>query len=84
MVGYIQDMTTYHNENSPNKVEYPTAITRSLVEEFSGKSFEYEEILPVFKDYQPDLKPADVGPRTRALSDFCLLLFNSNEFMYVY
>ena len=65
--------------------EYPTQITRSLVEEFSGQIFEYEEILPVFDDYQPDLKAADVDARqTRALADVCLLLFNTNEFSYVY
>jgi len=39
--------------------------------------------LPVFEDYQADVKPHDVGPLTRALADLCLLLFNSNEFIYV-
>ena len=65
-------------------MKYPTRITRSLVEEFSGKDFEYDEILPVFENYVPDKKPADVSAETRALADLCLLLFNSNEFIYVY
>ena len=68
----------------PQPVEYPTEITRSLVEEFSGKPFEYTEILPVFKDYVPDAKPWTVDVQTRALADMCLLLFNANEFAYVY
>ena len=35
-------------------------------------------------DYVPDLQPADVDLRTRALSDVCLALFNAAEFSYVY
>ena len=62
---------------------YPIQITRSLVEEFSGQVFEYQEILPVFEKYVADKKSADVTPETRALADVCLLLLNANEFMYV-
>lgn len=68
----------------PEPVVYPTQITRSLVEEFSGRPFEYEEILPVFENYNPDTKASDVDAETRALADLCLMLFNSNEFVYVY
>lgn len=81
---FLRDMQLYHENTTPEKVVYPTKITRSLVEEFSGRPFEYEEILPAFEDYQPDTKPADVGPATRALADLCLLLFNTNEFVFVY
>ena len=64
--------------------KYPTAIKRSLVEELTGQPFEYKEILPVFENYVHDKKTADVSANTRALADLCLLLFNSNEFVYVY
>lgn len=84
MTAYVFEMRKYHNGVKPEKREFPTRITRSLVEEFSGKVFEYEEILPVFEDYVPDKKAADVSANTRALADLCLLLFNSNEFVYVY
>jgi hypothetical protein len=57
---------------------------RSLVEEFSGKPFDFIEILPVFKNYVSDAKPWMVDAKTRALADMCLLLFNTNEFAYVY
>jgi hypothetical protein len=30
------------------------------------------------------LKPWDVSAETRALADICLVLLNSNEFIYVY
>ena len=41
-------------------------------------------IYNVYNDYVPDAKPWTVEAETRALADVCLLLFNSNEFMYVY
>ncbi len=84
LAAYLAEMEAYHRDTKPQPVVYPTRITRSLVEEFSGKPFEYEEILPVFEDYKPDRKASDVDADTRALADVCLLLFNSNEFVYVY
>ncbi|MCG8653132.1 MAG: PSD1 and planctomycete cytochrome C domain-containing protein [Pirellulales bacterium] len=83
MKQYVRDMRQYHAAAKVDPVSYPTEITRSLVEEFSGKVFEYTEILPVFGSYQPDKKAADVTPHTRALADLCLLLFNANEFIYI-
>lgn len=83
LTDYVVDMTEYHQTAKPTEVEYPTTITRSLVEEFSGETFEYEEILPVFENYVADTKPYSVSPETRALADMTLLLFNTNEFMYV-
>lgn len=84
MIAYVTEMQGYHADKTPEKRKYPTAITRSLVEEFSGQPFEYQEILPVFEDYLPDTQASDVSPETRALADFCLLIFNSHEFVYSY
>lgn len=81
---YVVEMRSYHAQTPAEPISYPSEITRSLVEEFSGKPFEYKEILPVFRDYVPDPKAADVSPETRALADLCLILFNSNEFVFVY
>ncbi len=81
---YVAAMEAHHRSNSPRAETYPTQITRSLVEEFTGAPFEYEEWLPIYEDYQPDTRAWEVGPSTRALADLCLLLFNSNEFAYVY
>ena len=81
---YVTKMRAYHAKHEPEKIVYPTSITRSLVEEFTGQPFKYEEILPVFENYVADKKPADVSINTRALADLCLLLFNSNEFIYIY
>ena len=84
MTAYVRKMRGYHRGTKPEPVTYPTRITRSLVEEFSGEPFEYEEILPAFENYVPDKKAADVESDTRALADLCLLLFNSHEFVFVY
>ena len=81
---YLKEMQAYHSATKPKKVDYPTQVTRSLVEELTGKPFEFVEKLNVFEDYQPDPKPWTVDADTRALADVCLLLFNSNEFIYLY
>ena len=77
-------MTSYHQSRKLEPKVYPISITRSLVEENTGESFEYEEILPAFKNYIADKKAHEVNHSTRALADLCLILFKSNEFMYVY
>ena len=76
-------MKDYHAGVTPKPVSYPTKITRSLVEEFSGKTFDYDEILPAFENYTADTKATDVDAETRALADLCLLLLNSHEFLYL-
>ena len=81
---YVAAMEAHHRSTSPRAETYPIQITRSLVEEFTGAPFEYQEWLPIYEDYQPDTRAWEVGPSTRALADLCLLLFNSNEFAYVY
>ena len=81
---YLNEMAAYHQKNEPTAVEYPTEVTRSLVEEFTGEPFDFIEKLNVYNDYVPDAKPWTVDAKTRALADVCLLLFNSNEFIYVY
>ncbi len=83
LAAYLSDMVAYHRQTPAEPVTYPTEITRSLVEEFSGDVFEYQEVLPVFEHYTADVKPADVPPETRALADLCLLLLNTNEFLYI-
>ena len=81
---YLKKMQQYHADHRPEPVEYPTEVVRSLVEEFTGEPFEFVELLNVYNDYVPDAKPWTVDADTRALADVCLLLFNSNEFLYLY
>lgn len=65
-------------------VEYPSEIVRRANEENSGQTFEFLERLFEYEDYQPDLQPHEVDARIRGLADVCLMLLNSNEFVYVY
>ncbi|MEN3940303.1 PSD1 and planctomycete cytochrome C domain-containing protein [Prosthecobacter sp. SYSU 5D2] len=62
----------------------PLEITREAVEENTGEKFSFQEKLPAYADFVPDLQPGDVDARTRALADVCLVLMNANEFSYVY
>jgi hypothetical protein len=80
---HVERMLAYHRERGPTPVTLPARVQRRMVEEMTGKEFEWEEELDGMKGYQPDLKPWNVGPSTRALADLCLVLFNSNEFLYV-
>jgi len=84
LLGHYREMLAYHREVRPERVTYPREIRRSLVEEFSGDTFEYTESLSHHANYVYDKTGADAAPATRALADICLLLINSNEFIYVY
>jgi len=62
----------------------PTEVVREDIDENTGEPFKFVEKLFANEDFIPDLQPADVDRRTRALRDICLVLFNANEFIYVY
>ncbi|MEM8971677.1 MAG: PSD1 and planctomycete cytochrome C domain-containing protein [Pseudomonadota bacterium] len=71
-------------DQAPDYIPPPTEITRLDVDEFTGENITFTEKLHSNKDFVPDLQPADVDKKARALSDICHLLFNTNEFIYVY
>ena len=83
-LSHVEDRLVYHRKNIPVKKPYPTSIKRICVEEFSGEAFEYIERLDVYEDFISDKKLWDVDAKTRALADLCLILFNTNEFIYIY
>jgi hypothetical protein len=62
----------------------PLEIRRDAIEENTGEPFSFTERLHSHADFVPDLRPGDCDARTRALADVCLVLFNTNEFAYVY
>jgi sugar lactone lactonase YvrE/mono/diheme cytochrome c family protein len=71
-------------EERPTRTSPPLEVVRKAVEENTGELFTFTERLYSNTDFVPDLQPADVDRRTRALSDVCLVMLNSNEFVYVY
>ena len=80
----FDEMVIDHRKHKVKQASYPTTLTRSLVEELSGDPFEYTELLNRYAKFQPDPGPADVEAETRALADIASLLFNTNEFIFVY
>lgn len=84
MSQHVKEMTLHHEQHPPQPVVPPESLDRTVVEEMSGIALQYSEPLDVYDDYISHAKPWDVEPATRALADLCLVLFNSNEFIYVY
>lgn len=66
------------------KTKPPLEVRREAVEENTGEKFSFQEKLPGYAEFVPDLQPADCDAKTRALADVCLVLLNSNEFAYLY
>jgi hypothetical protein len=76
-------MTAHHRQHPPTPVALPTSVRRGMVEELTGEMVYWNEDLSVLQDYERDLMPWEVKPEVRALADLCLVLLNSNEFLYV-
>ncbi len=83
-LAHLSNMKQRHDRISIPKPEYPVEVVREAVEENTGEKFSFTERLEVFQDFKPDTKMADISPSTRALAELCLVLFNSNEFAYIY
>ena len=64
--------------------DYPTRVVRQANDENSGQIFKFVERLFGYEDYIPDLQPHEVDARIRGFADVCLIMLNSNEFVYVY
>jgi hypothetical protein len=80
---YLEEMTKRQRASSPVKFELPKRVVQPMVEELTGEPFDFEEEWDV-SDYGYNLRATDVTADVRALADLCLVLLNSNEFLYVY
>ncbi|WP_339735333.1 PSD1 and planctomycete cytochrome C domain-containing protein [uncultured Gimesia sp.] len=80
---HVADMQSYHQAHPPQKVSLPREVKREMIEELTGESFTWTEKLDLTDNYIQDLKPWDVDAETRALAELCLVLMNSNEFVYL-
>lgn len=79
-----QAMTKRHRTIDVRLVGQPRSVVRQAVEENTGEKFQFEETLAENTTFVPDLQPADCDARTRGLAEVCLVLLNTNEFVYVY
>jgi hypothetical protein len=82
-LAHLVRMTEHHRQHPPEPTELPSNVKRGMVEELTGEMVHWDEDLSVLKDYQRDLMPWQADAQTRALADVCLVLMNSNEFLYV-
>jgi len=83
-VEHIRAMVEHHRVTPVERVDLPLTIERTMIEEMTGVHFDWVEQLDNFQNYTPDLMPWDVGAQTRGLAELCLVLLNSNEFVYLY
>jgi hypothetical protein len=81
---YVTKMIVHHKRHQPKPEILPTKVKRSVVEELSGLAFDYIERLDQHENYHPGPQAWKLSAETRALADMCLVLFNANEFLYVY
>lgn len=80
---HVKEMKDYHQAHPPQKMDLPRNVKREMIEELTGESFAWTEKLDLTDNYVQDLKPWDVDAETRALAELCLVLMNSNEFIYL-
>ncbi len=80
---HIKQMTAYHRKTAPAPRRERKALVRALPSQLTGETFHYKEELPPW-EYEENLHASEAPPETRAVADLALVLFNSNEFAYVY
>jgi hypothetical protein len=83
-LAHWRDIEALLGDEKPPATQPPFEVRREAIEENTGERFSFNEKLHAYTGFVPDLQPADVPVRTRALADVCLALLNSNEFAYVY
>jgi mono/diheme cytochrome c family protein len=85
---HVEKMRQLHQKAEASRPaarrELPKYVKRNMIDEQTGLPFAWEEKLHGMFEYEPDVQPADVDANTRAIADFCLVLLNSNEFLFVY
>ncbi len=75
----------HHKTMTVTPQHMPQYTIRQMVDEKTGVLFYWVEDLDIYRDtFIPDKKIWELSPHTRALADVCLVLMNSNEFIYVY
>lgn len=83
-LAHWREMTGIHEGLSFEPRVYPVEVTRRAADERTGQLFSFDEKLRVYEEYVHDLQPHEAEARTRALADLCLVLLNSNEFVYIH
>lgn len=77
-------MTARHREIKLQSNKPPVSVVREAVEENTGEKFQFVEHLHACRDFKPDNDASALSPEVRGLAEVCLVMFNSNEFAYLY
>ena len=80
---HLAKRSEYYRDHPAEPQPLPRNIERSMVEELTGELVRWEEELKALDSYERDYMPWEASPATRALADVCLVLMNSNEFLYL-
>jgi hypothetical protein len=82
-LAHLERMTRHHASNPPPPRPEKRPVVHTIASELTGETFRFvqqEDPEP----YEENIHPSEVTPATRALADLALVLFNANEFVYVY
>jgi mono/diheme cytochrome c family protein len=83
LLKHYANMVERERKITPLETHRPVVKVRSLVHELTGQKFDLEEEAEP-GHYEENIQPAQVSPETRAMAQVLLVLFNSNEFLYVF
>jgi hypothetical protein len=79
---HLRKMTAHHREMPAAARAEPKPIVHTITSELTGELFRFVQ-QPEVTAFEHNAHPSEVGAETRALADLALVLFNSNEFVYV-
>jgi hypothetical protein len=82
-VKHWRDAVTEESGKTYELKTFPDKIQRTVMAEKTGEPYDFEEHMPAYTHYQPDVQPANLEPKTRGLAQVCLVIFNLNEFAYL-
>jgi hypothetical protein len=80
---HLARATDFHTRNPPPAARPRPPLVRSITSELTGENFKFEEAPPPWR-VEESIQLSTVPPNVRALADVALVLFNANEFVYVY
>lgn len=82
-LAHWQKATAEEQNKTYSAKKYADSLQRTVMAEKTGEPYDFIEVMPAYRDYQPDLQPDAVDARTRGLAQVCLVIFNLNEFAYL-
>jgi hypothetical protein len=80
---HVTRMLEHHSSEEPLRTKLPRVVRRKVIQEETGLEIAWDEPLDVMEHYRRDVMPWEVSAEVRALAELCLVVMNSNEFLYV-